>query len=174
MSFNDEPESDDMDSLELDFIPAEVKIESNLVAKGKYLAEIETIKRKINDDQDIVNYCPTVVLLEGPHEGRKVYGRHCGKTTRTDDKARNMLAMGQKMIKQLAVSCGVADANLSPCIGQRVIVNVGIRKGSNGYEDSNQIDGYESANGAPKAAPAAGAKSPAPATSKPSFMSRKA
>jgi hypothetical protein len=176
MSFNDEPENDELDSLELDFIPAEVKIVSNLVAKGKYLADIETIKRKINDDGDIVNYCPTVVIAEGPYEGRKLYGRHCGKTTRDGDKAQSMLAMGQKALKQLAIACGVSDANLGPCIGQRVVVSVGIRKGSNGYEDSNQIDGYEPANGAaaPKAAPSTTSKAAAPAASKPSFMARKA
>lgn len=170
MSFIDD---DNIDDLALDFVPAEVKRTNDIVPAGDYLVEVETIKAKANGDEDIVNFCPTLVIVEGQYEGRKIFARHCGKTTRTGEKAEKMLQIGKAQLGELARACGVADANLRPCIGQRVIAKVAVRKGSNGYEDSNQVNGYKPVAGAVAATKtkeaAAGA---APADNKPSFMKR--
>jgi hypothetical protein len=171
MSFNDEPESDDMDSLELDFIPAEVKRTSMCVPTGEYVVLIEDIKPRSNQDEDIVNFCPKLRIDEGEHANKVVFGRHCAKTTREGDKADTMLRIGREQLGELARAAGAAGASLAPCVGQRVIAKVRLRPEANGYPESNEVTGYKPLAGAaaPKAAPSTTSKAAAPAASKPSF-----
>jgi hypothetical protein len=175
MSFNDEPESDDMDSLELDFVPAEVKRTSMCVPTGEYVMLVEDIKRKISGDQDVVNYCPKLRIDEGDHANKVVFGRHCAKTTREGEKAEVMMRIGREQLGELARAAGAAGASLAPCIGQRVIAKVVLKPEKNGYPESNEVTGYKPLAGAaaPKAAPSNMSKAAAPAASKPSFMPRK-
>jgi hypothetical protein len=168
MSFNDEPEND-MDSLELDFIPAEVERTSMCVPAGEYVMIIEDIKPRSNRDEDIVNFCPKLRIEEGDHANKVVFGRHCAKTTREGEKAEIMMRIGREQLGELARAAGAAGASLAPCIGQRVIAKVVLKPEKNGYPESNEVTGYKPLTSAPKAAPSTTSKAAAPAASKPSF-----
>lgn len=178
MAFDD---GDNLDDLELDFVPAEVKREFDLLPAGWTAFDVEDIKPSWNDAQDVLTYVIKLRIPEGEENGRKVlFARHVGKIADpTNEKAAKRLKFGREALGELARAAGVTGSNLAPAVGQRVMGNVKVAPENNGYPAKNEVTAYKPIVVAPKATakPTTAAAKPAaasskPAASPPSFMKK--
>lgn len=177
MAFDD---GDNLDDLELDFVPAEVKREFDLLPAGWTAFDVEDIKPQWNEAQDVMSLVIKLRIPEGEENARKVlFARHVGKIADpTNEKAAKRLKFGREALGELARAAGVAGSNLAPAIGQRVMGNVKVAPENNGYPAKNEVTAYRPIVVAPKAAPkpAATMSKPAvtakPAASPPNFMKK--
>lgn len=179
MAFDD---GDNLDDLELDFVPAEVKREFDLLPAGWTTFDVEGIKPSWNDAQDVLTYVIKLRIPEGEENGRKVlFARHVGKIADpTNEKAAKRLKFGREALGELARAAGVTGSNLAPAVGQRVMGNVKVAPENNGYPAKNEVTAYKPIVVAPKVTtkPTTAAKPAAasskPAASPPSFMKKPA
>lgn len=175
MAFDD---GDNLDDLELDFVPAEVKREFNLLPAGWTAFDIEEIKPSWNDAQDVMTLVIKLRVPEGEENGRKVlFARHVGKIADpTNEKAAKRLKFGREALGELARAAGVTGSNLAPAVSQRVMGNVKVAPENNGYPAKNEVTAYKPiVAAAPPARPQPAAARPAsskPAASPPSFMKK--
>ena len=180
MAFDD---GDNLDDLELDFVPAEVKREFNLLPAGWTAFDIEEIKPTWNDPQDVMTLVIKLRVPEGEENSRKVlFARHVAKVSVSGEdevafeKAHKRLKFGREALGELARAAGVSGSNLAPAIGQRVMANVKVAPENNGYPAKNEVTAYKPivvaappARSQPAAARPAASK---PAASPPSFMKK--
>lgn len=178
MAFDD---GDNLDDLELDFVPAEVKREFDLLPAGWTAFDVEDIKPSWNDAQDVLTYVIKLRIPEGEENGRKVlFARHVGKIADpTNEKAAKRLKFGREALGELARAANVTGSNLAPAVGQRVMGNVKVAPENNGYPAKNEVTAYKPIAVATKATtkPTTTAAKPAaskPAASPPSFMKKPA
>lgn len=183
MAFDD---GDNLDDLELDFVPAEVKREFDLLPAGWTAFDVEDIKPQWNEAQDVMSLVIKLRIPEGEENARKVlFARHVAKVSVSGEdeaafeRAHKRLKFGREALGELARAAGVSGSNLAPAIGQRVMGNVKVAPENNGYPAKNEVTAYKPIVVAPKAAPkpAASAAKPVaskPAASPPSFMKKAA
>lgn len=167
---------DNADGLELDFVPAEVKKENTIVPAGKYLVRVSKVELGTNDDGDIQTAKIQLTILEGDYERRKIFARHCVKTTRPGDNMQTMQRMGREQLGELMRAAGVGGSSLAPLKDAEVIVKVTVSPARGRYDESNDVKGYEAVAGVAKAPAAANTKAAAASTSTakaPGFMANK-
>ena len=167
-----------LDELELDFVPAEVKREYDLLPAGWTTFDVESIKPSWNDAQDVLTYVIKLRIPEGlPNERKVLFARHVGRIADpTNEKAAKRLKYGREALGELARAANVPGANLGPAIGQRVMGMVKVQAANNGYPEKNEVSGYQAVVKSPAAGKPAAAKAAAPAPAKtnaaPAFMKK--
>ena len=147
-----------------------IKKSTNVWPAGDYRCTIEAMKLEMNTAETIKNLNVRLCIAEGELAGKKIFARHPVATTRTDDGMKMAVGMGLDRIKELGTACGVGGSNLSPCLGQEVIVRLGITPPKGNFDESNDVKKYLPA---PKVAQAATLAPLKPAGSSPAFLAKK-
>lgn len=138
--------------LDLGFEVSSIKKSSTVYPAGDYRCTVESMKLEMNTAETIKNLNVRLTIGEGPLAGRKIFARHPVGTTRTDDGMKTAVGMGLDRVKELGEACGVGGSNLAPCIGQEVIVRLGVTPAKGNFDEQNDVKKYLPA---PKVAQAA-------------------
>jgi hypothetical protein len=165
---------DNNDDLSLDFDPqTHVVTPSKFdpIPGGTYRFAVGKIASKMIAEKTTLQFTVELTVSEGEHKGRKVWGRHSHKTTRTDDGMQESVRIGNDRLAEIMQACHAKGRSLSECIGCELDVKIKVRPARNGYDASNEVVCYVVPKGAPAAERAAG-DAPKP-SSKPGFMNRK-
>ena len=138
--------------LDLGFEVSSIQKSSNVYPAGDVRCLVESMKLEMNTAETIKNLNVRLSIVEGPLTGKKIFARHPVGTTRTDDGMKTAVGMGLDRVKELGTACGVGGSNLAPCIGQEVIVRLGITPAKGNFDEQNDVKKYLPA---PKVAQAA-------------------
>jgi hypothetical protein len=134
---------------------------------GTYRFAVTSIKPKMISENTTRQFTVELTVSDGEHKGRKVWGRHSERTTRTDEGMQKSVAIGQDRLSELMIASGAKGSNLAAVVGCEVEAKIKVRPASGNFDASNDVVAY-----VVPAAPAAKQAAPAP-TSKPGFMARK-
>jgi len=156
--------------LDLGFEVSAIKKSSNVWPAGDYRCTVESMKLEMNTAETIKNLNVRLSIQEGELAGKKIFARHPVGTTRTDDGMKMAVGMGLDRVKELGTACGVGGSNLAPCIGQEVIVRLGITPAKGNFDEQNDVKKYLPA---PKVAQAATLAPLKPAGSTAAILAKK-
>ena len=163
---------DSFDDLSLDFDPQQHVASSRSydpLPAGTYQFAVTSIKPKMISENTTRQITVELTVIDGEHKGRKVWGRHSDRTTRTDDGMQKSVAIGRDRLAELMRGTGTAGLSLAGCVGAEVEAKIKVRPASGNFDASNEVVAYVAPN-APQSTQAA---QPKPQTAKPSFMARK-
>lgn len=131
-----------MDDLDLGFEVSAIVKSSNVYPAADYRCTVESMKLEWNTAETIKNLNIRLSIVEGDKAGKKIFARHPVATTRTDDGMKTAVGMGLDRVKELGTACGVGGSNLAPCIGQEVIVRLGITPAKGNFDEQNDVKKY--------------------------------
>lgn len=128
--------------LDLGFEVSSIQKSSNVYPAADYRCTVEKMALEWNTAETIKNLNVRLHIAEGPLAGKKIFARHPVATTRTDDGMKTAVGMGLDRVKELGTACGVGGSNLAPCIGQDVIVRLGITPAKGNFDEQNDVKKY--------------------------------
>ena len=128
--------------LDLGFEISSITKSSNVYPAADYRCTVESMKLEMNTAETIKNLNVRLSIVDGDKAGKKIFARHPVGTTRTDDGMKTAVGMGLDRVKELGTACGVGGSNLSPCIGQEVIVRLGITPAKGNFDEQNDVKKY--------------------------------
>lgn len=131
--------------LDLGFEISSITKSSNVYAAGDYRCTVESMKLEMNAAETIKNLNIRLSIVDGDKTGKKIFARHPVGTTRTDEGMKTAVGMGLDRVKELGTACGVGGSNLAPCVGQEVIVRLGITPAKGNFDEQNDVKKYLSA-----------------------------
>lgn len=160
MSAWDNDNSDDSDSLIMDFDTAAVEPQRAFepLPAGKYPVAVRKVSVKPTKDGTGKRANFELVVLDGEHKGRVVF--HGINVINKNEQAQ---IIGRGEIAGLLAALGISgEKDLAKTIGGEAIATLKVRPAANGYDASNEVKGYSPISGA-AAAPQAAAPSTTPA-----------
>jgi hypothetical protein len=128
--------------LDLGFEINSITKSSNVYPAADYRCTVESMKLEMNTAETIKNLNIRLSIVDGDKAGKKIFARHPVGTTRTDDGMKTAVGMGLDRVKELGTACGVGGSNLAPCVGQEVIVRLGITPAKGNFDEQNDVKKY--------------------------------
>lgn len=150
-----------MSYLNLDLSDTKAGLDFEPVPAGVYEAQIiDSEERKSKNDNDMLNL--TWLVIDGEQAGRMVFDRIM--LSGSDDS----INFGKRRLKTIAEAIGHPNPNFigdkEELHGLPCIITVVVKKGTEGYSDSNEIKNYQALNSTkPQPAAAAAPANTAPA-----------
>ena len=132
----------DNNDLDLGFEISSITKSSNVYPAGDYRCTVESMKLEMNTAETIKNLNIRLSIVDGDKAGKKIFARHPVGTTRTDEGMKTAVGMGLDRVKELGTACGVGGSNLAPCVGQEVIVRLGITPAKGNFDEQNDVKKY--------------------------------
>lgn len=133
------------DDLSLDFDPtAHVPVSRSFdpLPAGAYRFAVTSIKPKMISNDTTRQITVELTVTEGEFKGRKVWGRHSDRTTRTDEGMQTSVAIGQDRLAELMQASGARGRNLAECVGAEVEAKIKVRPARGDFDASNEVVAY--------------------------------